>query len=84
MLLTLEKRFSQYEAMGEPFREERESLLVLTLGKRILLMIENLLIALAEYLVIDVCETMDRIVNGHAEVGKMMSPVKSLSPLCGK
>ena len=41
ILLALEKRFCQYEAMGELFREERKSLLVLTLWKRILLMIEK-------------------------------------------
>ena len=48
MLLTLEKRFSEHETMGNLFQEERESLLRTTLRKRILSIIERLLTALAE------------------------------------
>ncbi|MGP1597292.1 MAG: IS4 family transposase [Prevotella denticola] len=80
MLLTLEKRFSQYETMGELFQKERESLLMFTLGKRILSIMENLWVAFAEHLVIDVCQTMGRIAGGHTEIEKMMSLTRLLSP----
>ena len=80
MLLTLRKRFCEYETMGELFRKEREPLLMLTLWKRVLSLMENLLAALAEHLVIDVCETMGRLVSGHTDAERLMSLVGLLSP----
>ena len=79
MLLTLEKRFSEYETMGDLFREERESLLMITLWKRVLSIIERLLAALAEYLVIDICETVGKIAGGYTDTEKMMGIVKLLA-----
>ena len=79
MLLTLEKRFSEYETMGDLFREERESLLMITQWKRVLSIIERILTAIAEYLVIDICETMRKIAGGYTDAEKMMGIVKLLT-----
>ena len=53
---------------------------MLTLWKRVLSLMENLLAALAEHLVIDVCETMGRLVSGHTDAERLMSLVGLLSP----
>jgi len=79
MLLTLEKRFSEYETMGDLFREERDSLLMITQWKRVLSIIERILTAIAEYLVIDICETMRKIAGGYTDTEKMMGIVKLLT-----
>lgn len=63
MVLTLGKRFGDYETLGELFREERASLLMLTLWKRILSILERLMNVLSKYLVIDVWETMAQITS---------------------
>ncbi|WP_455540635.1 hypothetical protein [Prevotella fusca] len=78
MLLTLEKRFSEHQTMGNLFQEERESLLRTTLRKRILSIIERLLAALAEHLMIDIFGTMDRLAGGqygNGEDGSHREPV---------
>ena len=77
MLLTLEKRFGEHETMGNLFREERESLLMTTLRKIIYSIIERLLAALAEHLMIDIFGTMDRLAGGqygHGEDGSHREP----------
>ena len=79
MLLTLEKRFSKYETMGNLFQEERESLLMTTLRKRILSIIERLLAALAEHLMIDIFGTMDRLAGGNTDTEKMVAIVNLLT-----
>jgi len=80
MVLTLAKRFGEYETMGDLFREERESLLMLTLWKRILDIIEKLLAALAEYIAIDVSETLEMISAGYTDMKKMLELGKLLLP----
>jgi hypothetical protein len=80
MVLTLAKRFGEYETMGELFREQRESLLALTLWKRILDIIERLLAALSELMAINVHETISMIAAGQTDLGKMIGIAKLLSP----
>ena len=80
MVLTLAKRFGEYETMGELFREQRESLLALTLWKRILGIIERLLAALSELLAINVHETICMIAAGQTDLEKMIGIAKLLSP----
>ena len=46
--MALEKRFSDYETMGELFSEMKDDLMALTLWKRVLACIERLLDVLAE------------------------------------
>ena len=48
--MALEKRFSDYETMGELFSEMKDDLMALTLWKRVLACIERLLDVLAERL----------------------------------
>ena len=79
MLLTLEKRFGEHETMGNLFREERESLLMTTLRKRSLSIIERLLAALAEHLMIDIFGTMDRLAGGNTDTEKMIAIVNLLT-----
>jgi hypothetical protein len=50
IVLSLDKRFSEYETMGALFADKREDLLALTLWKRILSVIEGLLEALSHLL----------------------------------
>jgi len=54
---------------------------MLTLWKRGLSMTENFLIALAEYLAINVCETMEKFVSGHTDAEKIISLIGLLSPI---
>ena len=80
MILTLAKRFGEYETMGDLFRQEREDLLMLTLWKRILEIIENLLKALAEVIVMDVSETMEMLASGYTGMDKMLELSRILVP----
>ena len=64
MVLVLGKRFSEYETMGELFRDKREDLLELTQWKRNLKVIERLLVVLAERLGIDISDTMSCLIDG--------------------
>jgi hypothetical protein len=50
IILSLDKRFSEYETMGALFADKREDLLALTLWKRILSVIEGLLETLSHLL----------------------------------
>jgi hypothetical protein len=50
IVLSLDKRFSEYETMGALFADKREDLLALTLWKRILSVIEGLLEVLSHLL----------------------------------
>ncbi len=79
MVLTLAKRFGEYETMGELFREQRDALLMLTLWKRILDIIERLLVALSEQLAINVHETISMIAAGHTDLEKMIGIARILS-----
>lgn len=63
MVLTLGKRFSEYETMGELFRVRREELLELTQWKRNLKLIERLLVVLAEKLGVDISDTMACLID---------------------
>ena len=58
---------------------ERESLLMTTLRKRILSIIERLLAALAEHLMIDLFGTMDRLAGGNTDTEKMVAIVNLLT-----
>jgi hypothetical protein len=53
IVLALDKRFSEYEPMGEVFEERRAELFALTLWQRILPLIARIMESLAEML--DIC-----------------------------
>ena len=73
MILTLGKRFGEYETLGKLFLQERESLLMLTLWKRILGILEQLMNVLSDILVIDVYETLAKLTSGETEADKIHS-----------
>lgn len=80
MVLTLGKRFSEYETMGELFRDKREDLLELTQWKRNLKIIERLLLVLAERLGIEISDTMSDLINGSQSIDKINAIVEILTP----
>lgn len=80
MILTLGKRFGEYETLGELFQEERASLLMLTLWKRVLSILERLMNVLSEYLVVDVNETMAKITSEDTEMDRLLDLLALLAP----
>lgn len=62
-ILSLNKRFSEYETMGELFRDRQEELLALTLWKRILPLIEKLMKVLAELFDFSIDEMLEKIIS---------------------
>lgn len=69
-LLTLDKRFSEYETMGELFGQHREDLMALTLWRRILEMILAILEALYEVMSINIEELTENILNNETAAKK--------------
>lgn len=70
------KRFAAYEIMGEIFREEKESLLAMTLWNRLLACMEKLLMALAESLGADPIVMLQGLLNNR-EYGKQIMVIAS-------
>lgn len=61
--MALEKRFSEYETMGELFTDMEENLMALTLWKRVLACIKRLLEVLCEHLGVTVDEMIESLIN---------------------
>ena len=70
-LLALDKRFNEYETMGELFAQHRSDLMALTLWRRILEMILEILEALSAVLSIDMEEMTEKIINDE-DAGKRL------------
>jgi hypothetical protein len=64
-VLTLEKRFSAYQTMGELFRETQKNLLEFTLWERLNMVIIELINFLLDLCEIDIDELMERIINNE-------------------
>ena len=64
-VLTLEKRFSAYQTMGELFRETQKHLLELTLWERLNIVIVELINFLMDLCEIDIDELIERIINNE-------------------
>ncbi len=64
-VLTLEKRFSAYQTMGELFRETQKQLLEFTLWERLNMVIVELINFLLDLCEIDIDELMERIINNE-------------------
>jgi hypothetical protein len=64
-VLTLEKRFSAYQTMGELFRDTQKLLLELTLWERLNIVIIELINFLMDLCEIDIDELMERIINNE-------------------
>ena len=64
-VLTLEKRFSAYQTMGELFRETQKHLLEFTLWERLNMIIVELINFILDLCEIDIDELMERIINNE-------------------
>lgn len=69
-ILTLDKRFSEYETMGELFWQHRADLMALTLWRRILEMILEILEAMSDVLNIDLDQLTDNLLNNESVAKK--------------
>lgn len=69
-LLALDKRFSEYETMGELFGDHRSDLMALTLWRRILEMILVILETLSEVMSIDLDEMTEKMLNNETAAKK--------------
>ena len=81
IVLTLGRRFNQYEALGELFRETRRELFELTQWRRTLEIIKNLLNVLAVKLCINVADTLENLMEGTQAVNELEAILLALSPL---
>ena len=74
-VMTLKKRFSDYETLGELFSAERDGLMALTLWKRILACLERFLQALADVMGLDA----DRLIEGMMEDKELAQEYKVMA-----
>lgn len=78
-ILSLHKRFSSYETMGELFRETQQHLLELTLWERLLRVFLKLVIQLATILDIDVEETIEKLMQNNKISKQLLAILKVTS-----
>lgn len=76
--MTLEKRFSEYETMGELFSDMEEDLMALTLWKRVLACIQRLLEVLCEHLGVTMEELGESLINDDEAVSAYLTMAKAL------
>ena len=76
--MALEKRFSEYETMGELFTDMEEDLMALTLWKRVLTCIKRLLEVLCEHLGVTVDEMTESLINDEEAASAYLVMAKAL------
>ena len=76
--LALEKRFSEYETMGELFENMEEDLMALTLWKRVLSCIKRLLEVLCEHLGVTIDELEESLINDDEAASAYLIMAKAL------
>lgn len=76
--MALEKRFSEYETMGELFTDMEEDLMALTLWKRVLAYIKRLLEVLCEHLGVTVGEMTESLINDEEAASTYLIMAKAL------
>lgn len=79
IILTLNKRFEDYETTGGMFRDIQQDLLELTLYERLIRILAKVVIALAEMFGIDINEGMERMVKNDNIPDQLINVVKELS-----
>lgn len=77
-VMTLEKRFGEYQTMGELFSDMEDDLMALTLWKRVLACIERILRALGETLGVTPQQLMAAISVNDKEMGKILVMAEAL------
>jgi hypothetical protein len=77
-ILSLQKRFSSYETMGELFRETQQHLLELTLWERLVKVFFKMLVLMATILSIDVEEMMEKLMQSDQTSKQLLAMLKAL------
>ena len=75
-ILSLQKRFSSYETMGELFRETQQQLLELTLWERLVKVFLKIVIQLAMILDVDVEEIIEKIMQNNQTSKQLLAILK--------
>jgi len=78
-ILSLQKRFSSYETMGELFRETQQHLLELTLWERLVKVFLKMVTQLATILNIDVEEMTEKLMKSDQISKQLLVILKALS-----
>ena len=76
--MALEKRFTEYQTMGELFSDMEDDLMALTLWKRVLACIERILRILGETLGITPQHLMATISGNNKELSKILVMAEAL------
>lgn len=76
--MALEKRFSEYETMGELFSDMEDDIMALTLWKRVLACIKRLLEVLCEHLGVTVDDMTESIINDGEDASAYLIMAKAL------
>lgn len=77
-ILSLQKRFSSYETMGELFRETQQHLLELTLWERLVKVFFKMLVLMATILSIDVEEMKEKLMQSDQTSKQLLAMLKAL------
>ena len=86
-VMALEKRFTEYQTMGELFSDMEDDLIVLTLWKRVLACIERILRILGEILGLTSQHLMATISGNDKELSKILVMTEALEKwdeVCGQ
>ena len=75
-ILTLQKRFSSYETMGDLFRETQQHLLELTLWERLIRVFFKMIVQLAALLNVDMEEMMEKIMQSGQASKQLLAILK--------
>jgi hypothetical protein len=78
-ILSLQKRFSCYETMGELFRETQEKMLELTLWERLIKVFFQMLVLMAAILSIDIEEMMEKLMQSDQTSKQLLAMLKALN-----
>ena len=76
--MSIEKKFSEYETMGELFTNMGEDLMALNLWKRVLACIKRLLEVLCEYLGVTIDELEESLINDDEAASAYLVMAKAL------
>lgn len=77
-ILSLQKRFSSYETMGELFRESQQQMLELTLWERLIKVLKKVLVQLTMVLNVDIEETIEKLMQNDQTSMQLMAMLKAL------
>lgn len=78
-ILTIQKRFSSYETMGELFRETQQHLLELTLWERLVRVFLKMIVQLASILNIDRDEILEKLMQSDQASKQLLAILKVIN-----